>query len=90
MVGYLWIPTQAGGVVFHVVLPQFFQQSDKRANPFNVFLIPKRRVCERERRHVALLDALVFEIFDQPITIELRFFLDILYERPWFSLLEEG
>ena len=41
---YLWIPTQSGGVVFHIVLPQFFQKTDKRANPLDMFRIPERGI----------------------------------------------
>ena len=40
-----------------------------------------------DKGHVIPLDALVFVFFDQSVTVELRLLLDILYERPRFSLL---
>lgn len=43
-----------------------------------------------EQGRVVPLDALLFEFFDQPIAIELRLLLDILYERPRFSLLKKA
>ena len=43
---HLGIPAQSGGVVLHVVFPRFFQQTDKRTNPFNVFWIPRKCVYE--------------------------------------------
>ena len=35
------------------------------------------------------LDALILIVLDQSITVELRLLLDILHERPRFSLLDQ-
>ena len=43
---HLWIPAQSGGMIFHVVLPRFFQHIDERTNPLDVFWIPRRGIYE--------------------------------------------
>ena len=40
-IDYLRIPTQSGGVVFHVVLYQCFQYTHEGPDPLNVFRIPR-------------------------------------------------
>lgn len=48
-----------------------------------------RGVSVSGQRRIVSLYPLVFEIFDHSITVELRLFLDILYERPRFGLLSK-